>query len=76
MDNFGCIFCAGVGYEDYPLNRKPCRMQGHSERHEQNVKEISMWMKLHPLPEPLTGKPKGNWEWTGRGWNNLDYKNK
>lgn len=29
---------------------------------------------LGPYPEPIERRPEhGNWEWTGRGWKNLDY---
>ena len=29
---------------------------------------------LDPYPEPVDSRPKqGNWQWTGRGWRNLDY---
>jgi hypothetical protein len=28
----GCPYCAGTGYEDYPRNKKPCRVKGHAMR--------------------------------------------
>ena len=27
----GCCYCGMTGYEDYPSNKIPCRMQGHVE---------------------------------------------
>ncbi len=73
QDTFGCQYCAGVGYEDYPQCFKPCRIPGHKERHEKNVSAIVTYMKNNPEPEPLK-KPSGNWGWTGHGWKNLDYR--
>ena len=41
---FGCEFCAGMGYEDYPSSRIPCRMSGHLAKHEQNVRQVMAHM--------------------------------
>ena len=29
---WGCCFCAGTGYENYPDQSRPCRVRGHKER--------------------------------------------
>ncbi len=73
LDIFGCSYCAGVGYEDYPLNTKPCRINSHKDRYEKNFCVVTNYFNDNPLPEPLIGKPRGNFEWTGHGWKNLDY---
>ena len=26
-----CRWCGGAGYEDYPSNRQPCRIEGHAD---------------------------------------------
>ena len=76
-DIFSCVYCAGVGYEDYPMTKRPCRIPGHTERHNKNVQVVANFFIQNPLPEPKEGKPSsGNWQWTGMGWKNLDYKKK
>jgi len=70
---FGCEYCAGVGYEDYPSRKIPCRIAGHLEAHLRNEDHTIAYFKANPLPKPKRGKPTGNWVWTGRGWQNLDY---
>jgi len=37
---WGCRYCSGCGYEDYPSNKKPCRVSGHAGRHECDVMSI------------------------------------
>jgi len=34
---WGCRYCSGCGYEDYPSNKKPCRIIGHADRHNRDV---------------------------------------
>jgi hypothetical protein len=36
---WGCQWCAGTGYEDYPTMDKPCRIEGHERmaRQEQGL---------------------------------------
>ena len=29
---WGCRYCSGCGFEDYPSNTKPCRVNGHKDR--------------------------------------------
>ncbi len=31
-DGWGCHWCVGTGYEDYPSMKKQCRISGHEER--------------------------------------------
>ena len=71
-----CVYCAGMGFEDYPTNTVQCRVKGHTTTHNQYVKGIEKYFREHPLPEPKHGKPHGNWKWTGRGWNNLNIQGK
>ena len=34
---WGCRYCSGCGYEDYPSTKKPCRITGHADRHNRDV---------------------------------------
>ena len=68
MIALGCNHCAMTGFEDYPTSAIKCRL-GHP----------AMWDFLEGAPyhELVDHRPtEGNWEWTGRGWKNLDYKPK
>ena len=29
---WGCLYCSGAGYEDYPSRNRPCRIAGHAEK--------------------------------------------
>ena len=42
---WGCYYCAGVGYEDYPSCKIPCRIPGHKNKHDKTVKEL---LKIFP----------------------------
>jgi hypothetical protein len=77
---FACQHCAGMGYQDYPLNKLPCPIPGHAEKYERNVADINRLMES--LKRPYTpaegncpyclaaGEPVGVGcrHWTGNGW--------
>jgi hypothetical protein len=73
---FGCWYCAGTGYLDYPMNKRPCPVQGHAEAHQSNVNAISTYMKANPNPYrpeiegacPYCGEKVECVHWTGWGW--------
>ena len=74
-DNFVCSHCAGMGYADYPSNRKPCPIPGHVERYEANFKIINKQMErkkrkwsVFDGPCPYCKKEEECEHWTGLGW--------
>lgn len=55
VQQFVCFYCAGTGYEDYPSNTKPCRVEGHKERGEEVIAStVYSFGCVDPL---LTGDP-------------------
>lgn len=75
MYEFGCEYCAGVGYEDYPSSKIPCRIPGHLQRHQLNVAEAQQIIntkKRRKLPIdgpcPYCKKNEECEHWTGIGW--------
>jgi len=74
MDNYPCPYCGGMGYESYPSYNHPCRIPGHAGRHQKNLESLRSYFAANPEPEPAQKPKVGNWQWTGHGWKNLDYK--
>lgn len=74
-DNFGCAYCAGMGYTDYPSNTQPCPVSGHVERTQSNFNAVNIHMdslkrKWSALdgPCPYCKKEEECEHWTGLGW--------
>ena len=76
-DSFGCEYCGGMGYTDYPINNNSCPIEGHMERFRANERFIINAMrefhKNNPPPEwarcpycKVTGKACVHWD--GMGW--------
>ena len=76
----GCYYCAGMGYQDYPSNTKPCPIEGHKKMADQNSQDVISLMESSKRPySPEFGncpyclvakKPVGiNCKhWQGHGW--------
>lgn len=71
----GCPYCAMAGYEDYPMNQKPCRVPGHVAIHEKNVASAQLMLEAnrHPWkagdgPCPYCKVNETCKHWTGLGW--------
>jgi hypothetical protein len=37
---WGCLWCAGTGYESYPDRSTPCRVEGHRERADKELESL------------------------------------
>lgn len=72
---FGCFFCAGTGYEDYPNNQIPCRYPEHVEAYKSHfsqavldVEKLRRNYKKADGPCPYCNKTVSCEHWTGLGW--------
>ena len=78
VDDFSCYYCAGVGYEDYPTCKIPCRILGHRERHEADVKQEWQRLKRYWRPDdgpcPFCKRDEQCEHWSGLGWNNPKFE--
>ena len=78
MPNFGCYYCSGMGYEDYPTNKMACRISEHVTWAAHNVELILASMDAARKPYTTgtcpyckaAGLPVGVdcIHWTGLGW--------
>ena len=50
---WGCQWCAGTGYEDYPTMKTPCRISGHEKmgREEQGLDRVIMSASSLVMPK-------------------------
>lgn len=76
-DTFGCEYCSGVGFTDYPSNQHPCPIPGHAKRALKNFENVGNALReMHkndkPWPSaicPYCGaKGEVCRHWTGLGW--------
>lgn len=73
---FGCGYCAGTGYQDYPSCQKSCPISEHVEMHNKHVEAVGKWMKMFPEPQPTNRlcpycKKTKCEHWTGHGWSKI-----
>ena len=76
-NEFGCRFCAGTGYQDYPMKEKPCPIPEHVRRAEENEVAIrsifaafaaSKRWELEDGRCPYCGLERECRHWRGVGW--------
>ena len=70
---FGCYFCAGMGYEDYPANKIPCRIEEHMETASENNSDVVDFMEFKKTPTfegkcPYCQAIINCKHWKGLGW--------
>lgn len=78
---WGCEYCAGVGYMDYPQNKKPCPVPGHVERFQADLRVAEAWIESRKKPYSVDDGPcpyckatHACEHWTGNGWARDGYK--